>query len=58
VYLRSREPAPDVLYRTMKTFRPAGVTLTPNPGRVASQYTNSDGGVGSASYQVAVVLTH
>ena len=54
VYLRSREPAPDVLYRTMKTFRPAGVTLTPNPGRVASQYTNSDGGVGSASMAVLV----
>jgi hypothetical protein len=33
----SHEDPPPVRYRTMKTFLPLGVTLTPKPGRPASQ---------------------
>jgi hypothetical protein len=37
VYLRNFDPAPPARYKTMNTLRPFGVTLTPKPGRVASQ---------------------
>jgi hypothetical protein len=33
----------------MKTLRPLGVTLTPKPGRPASQYTVSLDGTGKSS---------
>ena len=41
VYFRSRDLPPCVRYNAMNTFRPFGVTFTPNPGRVESQYTAS-----------------
>ena len=41
----------------MKTFRPFGVTLRPNPGQFLSQWTASLSGVGSASIVRLVSLT-
>jgi hypothetical protein len=40
----------------MNTLRPFGVTLIPKPGSAASQYTVSEGGVGSVSMALFVNL--
>src|SRR6266545_6183161 len=40
----------------MNTLRALGVTFTPKPGQLLSQYTISDAGVGSASIALLVNL--